>query len=69
MKAILEFDLSNREEKKEHFRCIKSSDMACALFQIQMNLRNRSGEDVESVFDEIYKIMNEFNLNIEELVD
>ncbi len=69
MKAILEFDLSNQEEKKEHFRCIKSSDMAGALFEIQMNLRKRSGENVDAVFDEIYKIMDEYNLNIEELVD
>ncbi len=69
MKAILEFDLSNQEEKKEHFRCMKSSDVACALFEIKMNLRKRSGENVEFIFDEIFKIMDEYNLNVEELVD
>ncbi len=69
MKAILEFDLSNQEEKKEHYRCVKSLDMALALFEIQMNLRKRSGENVDSIFEEIYKIINEYNINIEELVD
>ena len=68
MKATLEFDLNNPEEKKEHFRCVKSLDMACALFEIQMNLRKRSGENVDIVFDEINKIMDENNLNIEELI-
>ena len=41
MKAKLEFDLDNPEEKKEHFRCIKSLDMACALFEIANNLRKK----------------------------
>lgn len=69
MKAKLEFDLNNPEEKKEHFRCVKSLNMACALFEIQMNLNKRSGENVDSIFEEISKIMDEHNLNIEELID
>ena len=69
MKARLEFDLDNPEEKKEHFRCVKSLDMAIALFEIQMNLKKRSGESVDSIFEEISKIMDENNLNISELID
>lgn len=69
MRAKLEFDLDNPEEKKEHFRCVKSSDMACALFEIQMNLKKRSGENSDIIFEEISKIMDEYNLNIEELID
>ncbi len=68
MKAILEFDLDNHDEKQEHLRCIKSLDMASALFEIQCNLQRRCEGNGIDVFEEISKIIDENNLNIEELI-
>ena len=68
MIAKLEFDFNNHDEKMEHFRCIKSLDMANALFEICLNLDKRTGEDKDSILSAISKIMDENNLNIEELI-
>jgi len=76
MKAILEFDLNNEENRMAHLRCIKSMDMACVLFEITRNLKHtlelRYGDDrkeLDEVFREIQGYMEEFNINIEELID
>lgn len=69
MKAKLEFDLDNPEEKKEHFRCIKSLDMACALFEIALNLKKKCRDSDKDVYEEIASILEENNLNIDELTD
>lgn len=37
MKAILEFDLDNPEDRMAHSRCIKATEMAVALFEIYNN--------------------------------
>ena len=40
MKAILEFDMNDVDEKMEHFRCVKSLDMALCLHTIDEMLRS-----------------------------
>ena len=76
MKAILEFDLNNEEDRMAHLRCIKSIDMACVLFEITRNLKHtlklRYSDDtneLDEVFKEIEGYMEEFNINIEELIN
>jgi hypothetical protein len=48
MKAILEFDLDNRDDRMAHLRCVKSEDMAWVLFEIMSNLRKKVEFEVES---------------------
>ena len=83
MKAILEFDLENHEDRMSHLRCIKSSDMSSVIWEITHNLRKsidrrfesqpQSGRDefdgVEEVFMEIYKLLDKYNINIDELTE
>ena len=79
MKAILEFDLNNEEDRMAHFRCIKSIDMACVLFEITRNLKHtleqrfennpQNRNELDEVFKEIQGYMDEFSINIEELID
>jgi hypothetical protein len=80
MKAKLTFDLSDPDQKLEHLRCIKSLDMALALWQISSNTRkecyraieNNPKEDpteyVDLVFEKIYDILEEYSINVDELV-
>ncbi len=41
MKAKLEFDLEELDDVMAHLRCVKSLDMALALFNIQGILRDK----------------------------
>jgi hypothetical protein len=73
MKAILEFDLSNPEEEYAHRRCMDSSKMASVLFEITHNLKRKwkhseNQPDLEEVFQEIHNLIDEYGINIDELM-
>lgn len=80
MKAKLTFDLDNLDDVVAHNRCVKSLDMASVLFQIAANLRkqcehtceNMTNSDqfdgVELVFSEIDKLLEEYNIDIDDLI-
>ena len=53
MKAKLEFDLDNPDDKIAHMRCVKATDMAIMLWDIKQKIRSKLkyGEDLsESEF-------------------
>jgi len=52
MKAVLEFDLTDTEDRMAHQRCVKATEMAIALFDIIFNLRNRVERNLEGTIDE-----------------
>jgi len=66
MKATLEFDLNDPEQAKEHLRCIKSSDMACALFRLIYN--NKHLETKEEFLEKIEEVCCDYSIDIEELL-
>ena len=65
MKAILEFNLDDPEDRMAHFRCIKASEMASALFEIVYNA-NRYVVDVDQYQERINEAVKD--LNIDELI-
>jgi len=75
MKAKLTFDLDDNDDKMAHMRCVKATDMAIAIFEIQNNLR-RQVEDypdvdtttVDIIFTFINQELDERNININELI-
>jgi hypothetical protein len=78
-KAILEFDLNDPDDTLAYNRCNKSLDMALALWELCHNsckglLYNceakemNSHEAVYMVFDRIYEILQENNINLDELI-
>lgn len=83
MEAILKYDLNDPEDRMAHMRAVKSSDMACALFEITRNLKRKLEHRFESkpqddrdefdgldeAFREIQGYMEEFNINVDELID
>lgn len=78
-KAILKYDLSDPEDALDHFRAIKSLDMALAIWDIvhntKKNLHGSIGDkdlSPDDVIDEVYKkifeILDDHNINSDELI-
>jgi hypothetical protein len=78
MKAKLEFDLDDFDDRMAHMRCVKSTDMASILFEMTTNARKRitmgyDGTDeyyrgVDTVFEKLRELMEEHNIDIDELI-
>lgn len=83
MKATLSYNLNDPEDRMAHLRAVKSLDMASALFDITRNLRkkiqnryedidnthNDVFDGIDAVFDEIYNILEDNNIDIDELIN
>ena len=82
MKATLSYNLNDPDDRMAHLRAVKSLDMASALFEITRNLKKqveRKYEDditeydsfdvIQEVFDRIYEILGENNIDINELIN
>ena len=83
MKAILSYNLNDPDDRMAHLRAVKSLDMASALFDITRNLKNKienryedidnTNNDVfdgiDSVIEEIYNILEDNNIDIDELIN
>jgi hypothetical protein len=78
--AILKFDLNDPDDVMGHKRAVKSLDMAIALWEITHNTKkglewSLEGKDLdkydtlELVFEKIYEILNDNNINCDELIN
>jgi hypothetical protein len=78
--AILKFDLNDVDDRMAHLRAVKSLDMAMALWEITHNTKkglewSLEGKDLdkydtlELVFEKIYEILNDNNINADELIN
>lgn len=81
MKAVLEFDLNDPDDRMAHLRAIKSLDMTIALFEIQANLKKRCEriaeskegdldvyDGIELVFQHISELMYDNGIIIDDLI-
>ena len=79
-KAIIEYDLNDRDDVMAHKRAIKSLDMSMAIFQLLFNTKKKLSFKLEEknykdyevlsmVFDEIHEIMSEYNIEIDDLIE
>jgi hypothetical protein len=81
MKAKLEFDLNDPDDRMAHLRAVKSLDMASALFEItrlKKQVERRFDEDttecdsfdvIQDVFDRIYEVLGDNNIDVDELIN
>ena len=81
MKAKLEFDLNDPDDRMAHLRAVKSLDMASALFDItrlKKQVERRFETDttecdsfdvIQDVFDRIYEVLSDNNIDIDELIN
>jgi len=79
MKATIEFDLSDPDERMEHLRCVKSLGMALILWEIVHNLRKEchrhidrakdldNYDAVDMVLDKISELLNDNGIIIDDL--
>ena len=78
MKATLKFDLTDFEQRIEHLRCVKATNMYLVLWKFMANSKRRledreySGDTsiydgIDACFEEIQKLLKEQNINLDEL--
>jgi hypothetical protein len=61
MKAILEFNLDERDDIEAHLRCVKALDMAVVLWDMDQYLRNKMkyGNKDSMLSDDAYKALED----------
>ena len=68
MKAKLEFDLEDLDDVMAHLRCIKSEDMALALFKIKGIILNKWEFNAMEIQQKINEVFEEYDINLEDLI-
>jgi hypothetical protein len=79
-KATLEFDLNEHDDVLAHKRAVKSLDLALTIWDIVHNSKkslewSMEGKEMdkydalEMVYDKIYEILQEHNIDVDELID
>jgi len=74
VKAKLKFNLDDHEDRLNHLRCIKSSDMAEFIWELKHNFWRKwkyddSGFNLETYKEALWELMDEYNINIDELTN
>jgi cell fate (sporulation/competence/biofilm development) regulator YmcA (YheA/YmcA/DUF963 family) len=79
-KAKLEYDLNEPDDVMAHKRAVKSLDMALALWTIIHNTKksiewSMEGKEIdkygalELVYEKIYEIISEHNIDLDDLIE
>jgi hypothetical protein len=76
MKATLEFNLDNPEDRMAHLRCVKATDMAGALWRIMQLQRTIEKTDdqyhdytLSITYEAIRGILDDNGINLDELIE
>lgn len=81
MKAKLKFDLTDYDDRIEHERCLKATDMALVLWELTLNSRKKILNSVEegtnfedyekgvmAVYNELYSLLEEHGVIPDKLI-
>lgn len=69
MKATLEFDISDVDDRMAHYRCVKALDMAIVLWEIKVNILNPKHEFTsEEIADRINELYHQHNIDIDQII-
>lgn len=72
MTATLSFNLDDADDRMAHLRAIKSTDLALALWHIMYNtkktLEEKTDQDLEEVYEIFWKVLEEYNINLDKLI-
>ena len=84
MKATLQFNLDDQDDRLEHLRCMKATSMASLLFDFQNNSRKKiesiieqkeeRGDKilaltaVEMVYDQFYHLLDLYSIDTNEII-
>jgi hypothetical protein len=78
MKAVLEFNLDEPEERTDHLRAVKSLNIMSVLWEFDMylrsqlkynedNLTNEAYEALDKAREKLYEVMNDQHVSFDEL--
>ena len=76
-KAVITWNLNDFDENQDFKRCIKSKDMAMLLWELKHNAYKKcsykideSGDDeLHVIFEHINSLFEEYNVDIDDLID
>jgi hypothetical protein len=76
-KAVITWNLNDRDENQDFKRCIKSKDMATLLWELKHNGYKNCVKDSDdfgyddlfTAFEYINKLFEEYNVDIDDLID
>ncbi len=70
MKAILQFNLDDHEDRMAHFRCVKALDMALALWTFSGRLRRLVDDEkgVDAFWEEWEDTLGEYGIKMDDLL-
>jgi hypothetical protein len=70
MKAIIEFNLDDHEDRMAHFRCVKALDMALALWTFSGRLRRLVDDEkgVDAFWEEWEDTLGEYGIKMDDLL-
>jgi len=72
MKAILEFDLNERDEAVAHIRCVRNWELAWALHSVMEEIRKAANEhdsiNPETLLNVCNDILQDNHLSLDEMV-
>lgn len=83
MKAKIIFNLNDVEDKQNHLRCLKATDMSLLIWDFVHNSRksiewgfenNSLGnvdcfDGIEACFKRFEELLEQYNINVDELID
>lgn len=69
MKATLNFDLEDLDDKMAHQRCVKATDMALVLWELSYNFRKKFEAEIEKENHTDYEIVEMFYKGFYELME
>ena len=72
MKAVLEFNLNERDEQLAHIRCVRNWELAWALHSVMEEIRKAVKEsdviDGEKLLADCFEIIQENHISLDEMV-
>ncbi len=72
MKAVLEFNLNERDEAVAHLRCVRNWELAWALHSVMEEIRKAVKEsdmiDGEKLLTDCFEIIRENHISLDEMV-
>lgn len=73
MKAILKFDLSDPEDRTDHYRCVRARDMASFIWDFQQYLReqvkyNEKDVNQREIYEKWFEYLNDADINLDNLI-
>lgn len=72
MKAILEFNLDERDEQIAHIRCVRNWELAWALHSVMEEIRKAADEhdsiNPETLLKACYEIVQDNHISLDEMI-